>query len=83
MTYYEELELDIDQRVSPSLTLTVFVMLPEAEGGSLHQSATYEVRYVQPVLSLVQRHQDCVRIGWMILMIMRASMHRKDLLWAP
>ena len=54
MTFYEELELDIDQRVSPSLTLTVFVMLAEGEGETLHQSATYEVRYSQPVLSLVQ-----------------------------
>ena len=82
MTFYEELELDIDQRVSPSLTLTVFVMLAEGEGETLHQSATYEVRYSQPVLSLLEIYQDCVRVGW-IRMIMMASMHRKDLLWAP
>ena len=54
-TYYEELELDIDSRVSPSLTLTVFVRLGEGEGEgeggttlhTLYQSATYEVEACQ------------------------------------
>ena len=44
MTYYEELELDIEPGVSPSLTLTVFV----SEGNTtLQQSATYEVEPCQ------------------------------------
>ena len=46
LTYYEELELDIDHRVSPSLSLNVFVRLGEGEA-ILHQSASYEVEPCQ------------------------------------